>query len=261
MRGQPHQQGPGIDALGNGSDRARGFPQAYLSITTMIESTSGYWLISYLQPIKPLLFTLLGLDEWITLVLVGLMIFFIYRNVRNYKSITQEMDTLFRRYLLFRSDKQITLKMHEQDEKIRNEILRSISNSWKHFRRIHGELVDTLLGNIRKTLLAFYVILGILFINTLRVLLTDWFKTGEIQPPLGVAVKEVPSYLLLILGFLLIRIQTSRRSGDVGRPFEIKPETIFPDIGIQDRSLYDEFEPIDEGEGDGEIESDKAGTP
>jgi hypothetical protein len=47
----------------------------------------------------------------------------------------------------------------------------------------------------------------------------------------------------------------------MGRPFEIELETIFPDIGAQDRSLYDEFEPIDEGEGAGEIDSEKAGRP
>jgi len=225
----------------------------------MIGSPSGYWLISYFQPIKPLLFALLGLDEWITLVLVGLMAFFIYRNVRNYDSITQEMDTRFRRYLLFRNDKQITLKMHEQDEKVRNEILRSISNSWKHFRGIHGELVGTLLGNIRKTVLAYYVLLGILCINTLRVLLTDWFKNGTFPAPLGVAIKQAPSYLVLALGFILIWIQTGRKRGGKGRPFEIELETIFPDTGVQDRSLYDEFEPIDEGEGAEEIDPEKAG--
>ncbi len=227
----------------------------------MIGSPSGHWLISYLQPIKPLLFALLGLDRWIYLVVVGLMAFFIYRNVRNYDSITQEMDTLLRRYLLFRNDKQITLKMHEQDENVRNEILRSISKSWKHFRGIHGELVGTLLGNIRKTLLVYYVILGILCINTLRILLTDWFKTGAISVPLGVAVKEIPSYFLLALGFLLIRIQTRRRKGGRGRPFEIELEEIIPDIGVQGRSLYDEFDPIEEGEGDGKIDSERAGRP
>jgi len=189
------------------------------------------------------------------------MAFFIYRNVRNYDSITQEMDTLLRRYLLFRNDKQITLKMHEQDENVRNEILRSISKSWKYFRKIHGELVGTLLGNIRKTLLAYYVILGILCINTLRIFLTDWFKTGAISVPLGVAVKEIPSYFLLALGFLLIRIQTRRRKGGRGRPFEIELEEIHPDIGVQDRSLYDEFDPIEEGEGDGKIDSERAGRP
>ena len=218
----------------------------------MIESPFGYWLISQLQPIKPLLFSILGLDEWITFVMVVVMAFFIYRNVRNCNSITLEMDTLFRRYLLFRNDKQITLKMHEQDEKVRNEILKSISNSWKRFRGIHGELEGTLLGNIRKTLLAYYVILGILCINTLRVLLTDWFKTGAVSAPIEVAVKEAPGYLLLALGFLLTRIQASRKIGGKGRPFETKQEIIFPDIGVQDRSLSDEFEPIDEGEGGGD---------
>ena len=227
----------------------------------MIGSPSGHWLISYLQPIKPLVLALLGLDAWITLVLFGLMAFFIYRNVRNYDSITQEMDTLFRRYLLFRNDKQITLKMHEQDEEVRNEILRSISKSWKHFRGIHGGLAGTLMGNIRKTLLAYYVFLGILCINTFRVFLTDWFTTGTFPPLLEVAIKEAPSYLLLALGFLLIWIQTRRKRGGMGKPFEIELETIFPDIGVQDRSLYDEFEPIDEGEEAGEIDSEKAGSP
>ncbi len=218
----------------------------------MIESNFAYWLISRLEAIKPLLFAILGLDEWITLVMIVVMAFFIYRNVRNCSSITREMDALFRRYLLFRNDKQITLKMHEQDEEVRNEILRSISNSWKRFRRIQGELEGGLLGDIRKTLLAYYVILGILCINTLRVLLTDWFKTGAVPPPLGIAVKEAPSYLLLSLGFLLNRIQASRKSGGVGRSLEINQEIIFPEIGGQDRSLYDEFEPIDEGEGAGD---------
>jgi hypothetical protein len=227
----------------------------------MIESLTSHWLISYLQPIKPLLFALSGLNERVTLVLVGLMAFFMYRNVRDYDSITQEMETLFRRYLLFRNDKQITLKMHEQDEKVRNEILRSISKSWKQFRRTHGELVDTLLGNIRKTLLAYYVILGILLINTLRIFLADWSETGGFSALLEVAIKEGPSYLLLALGFLLIRIQTRQRRGGNGRPYEIELETIFPDIGVQDRSLYDEFEPIDEEEGAGEIDSEKTDRP
>jgi hypothetical protein len=209
----------------------------------MIESPYGYWLISCLQPIKPLLFAILGLDEWITFVLVIIITFLIFRNVRSCNSITQEMDNLFRRYLLFRNDKQITLKMHEQEEEVRNEILRSISNSWKHFRRIHGQLEGTLLGNIRKTLLAYYFILGILVINTIRVFLTDWFKTGAVSAPLGVAVKEAPSYLLLVLGVLLTRVQAARINGGVGRPFEIER-----DVGAQDRSLYDEFEPIDVGE-------------
>jgi hypothetical protein len=217
----------------------------------MIGSPAGHWLISYLQPIKPLLLALLGLDAWITLVLALLVAVCIYRNVRNYDSITQEMDTLLRRYLHFRNDKQITLKMHEHEDEVRNEILRSISKSWKHFRRVHGELVDTLLGNIRKTLMAYYVILGILLINTLRVLLTDWLKTEAVMPFLGLVVKEAPSYLLLALGFLLIRVQTRHERGGSGRPYEIELETIFADIGVQDRSLYDEFEPIDEEEAEG----------
>lgn len=222
----------------------------------MVGSHTGHWLISWLQPIKPLLFGILGLDEWITLVLVVSMAFFIYRNLRKYDSITQEMDTLFRRYLRFRSDKQITLKMHEHDEEVRNEILRSISQSWKHFRRNHGELVDTLLGNIRKTLLAYYAILGILLINTLRVFLTDWFKTGGVPVTLELTIKEVPCYLLLALGFLLIRVQTRHRRGGSGRPYEVELETIFADIGLQDRSLYNEFEPIDE-EGETEVDDSR----
>jgi hypothetical protein len=227
----------------------------------MIESSTTHWFISYLQPIKPLLFALSGLDEWITLVLVVLMAFCIYRNVRNYDSTTQEMDTLFRRYLLFRNDKQITLKMHEGDEKVRNEILRSISRSWKQFRRTHGELVDTLLGNIRRTRLAYYFILGILMINTLRAVLTDWSETGGVPVTLEVAIKESPGYLLLALGFLLIRMQIRQRRGGNGRPYEIELETIFPDIGAQDRSLYEEFEPLDEaGEVKGD-DSEKAGMP
>jgi hypothetical protein len=212
----------------------------------MVESHTGHWLISLLQPIKALLFGIVGLDEWITLGLVVLMAFCIYRNVRKYDSMKQEMDTVFRRYLQFRSDKQITLKMHEHDEEVRNEILKSISQSWKHFRRIHGELVDTLLGNIRKTLLAYYAIFGILLINTLRVFLTDWLETGEVPVTLKMAVKEAPCYLLLALGFLLIRVQTRHRRGGSGRPFEVELETIFADIGLQVRSLYNEFEPIDE---------------
>lgn len=222
----------------------------------MMASVTGYSVISYLQPIEPLLFALKGLDEWITLVLVLLIASCIYRSTRNYGSLTEEMDTLSRRYLLFRNEKQITLKLHEQDEEVRHEILRSISKSWKHFRRMHGELVGTLLGDIRKTIVAYYVILGISVINTVRVFLTDWYTTGGFPPPLGVAIKEGPSYLLLALGFLLIRIQTNRRRGGRGRPYEIELETLFPEMGVQDRSIYDEFEPIDErgGGGEGQLE-------
>lgn len=225
----------------------------------MVGSHTAHWLISWLQPIKPLLFGMLGLDEWITLVLVVSMAFFIYRNVRKCDAITQEMDTLFRRYLQFRSDKQITLKMHEHDEEVRNEILRSISQSWKHFRRNHGELVDTLFGNIRRTVLAYYAILGILLINTLRVFLTDWFKAGGVPVTLELAIKEAPCYLLLALGFLLIRVQTRHKRGGSGRPYEVELDTIFADGGRQDRSLYNEFEPIDE-EGETEVDDSRGAS-
>ncbi len=227
----------------------------------MVESSAEHWLISYLQPIKPLLFGILGLDSWITFVLVILVAFCIYHNLRKYDSITQEMGALFRRYLHFRSDKQITLKMHEHDEQVRNEILRSISQSWKYFRKTHGKLVDTLLGNIRKTLLAYYVILGILLINTLRVFLTDWLKNGGVPGSLGFAIREAPCYLLLVLGFLLIRVQTRHKRGGGGRPYEVELETIFVDIGLQDRGLFNEFEPMDEAEGVEGADSEKPGKP
>jgi hypothetical protein len=227
----------------------------------MVESPTGHWVISHLQPIKPLLLGIPGLDDWVTLVLVILLTFCIYRNLRKYDSVTQAMDTLFRRYLRFRSDKQITLKIHEHDEEVRNEILKSISQSWKHFRTTHGKLLDTLLGDIRKTLLAYYVILGILLINTLRVFLADCFKTGEVPGSLEFAIKEAPCYLLLVLGFLLIRVQTRHKRGGGGRPYEVELETIFADIGLQDRNLYDEFEPMDEGEGREEADLEKPGKP
>jgi hypothetical protein len=226
----------------------------------MIASVTGHWLISYLQPIETLLSALKGLDEWITLVLVLLIASCIYRSARNSGSIAEEMDALSRRYLLFRNEKQIALKMHEQNEEVRNEILRSISNSWKYFRRTHGELVGTLLGTIRKTLVAYYVILGISVINTVRVFLTDWFTSGGVPSPLEVAIKEGPSYLLLALGFLLIRMQTHRKRGGRGRPYEIELETLFPEMGVRDRSIYDEFEPMDDREGGGVGKIEEAGN-
>ncbi len=225
----------------------------------MIASATEHQLIAYLHPIKPVLFSLLGLDAWITLGVVIVIAVCIYRNVSNYDSITQQMDTLFRRYLYFRNDKQITLKMHEQDEKIRKEILKSISTSWKHFRRSHGELTEALFGNIRKMLFVYYVILGILLINTFRVYVTDWLKTGVVPATLEIAIREGPNYLLLALGFLLVRLQTRRRRGGNGRPYEIELETIFADIGGQDRTLYDEFEPIDEREPEGKVGSEEGG--
>jgi hypothetical protein len=56
-------------------------------------------------------------------------------------------------------------------------------------------------------------------------------------------------------------MQIRQRRGGNGRPYEIELETIFPDIGAQDRSLYEEFEPLDEaGEVKGD-DSEKAGMP
>jgi len=225
----------------------------------MIASATEHQFIAYFHPIKPVLFSFLGLDPWITLGVVIVIAICIYHNVSNYDSITRQMDTLFRRYLYFRNDKQITLKMHEQDEKIRNEILKSISTSWKHFRRSHGELAEALFGNIRKMLFVYYVILGILLINTFRVYVTDWLKTGVVPATLEIAIKEGPNYLLLALGFLLVRLQTRRRRGGNGRPYEIELETIFANIGGQDRTLYDEFKPIDEREPEGEVGSEEGG--
>ncbi len=66
--------------------------------------------------------------------------FTLYRGFKKNQNILTERDELVKRYLLFRGDKQVRLKIYGDDEQIYRDLLRNISTSWKNFKRTYDEI-------------------------------------------------------------------------------------------------------------------------
>jgi hypothetical protein len=138
------------------------------------------------------------------------------------------------------------MKIHQQDEDIKHEILKTVSNSWNHFRN----MLDHYAISLRKTdrrAKNFLLILGILMVlNSLRIIAlgiqTDRFHWSG----LVLIVSELPIYFFLATGFLLISIQSKRLAKSPLASINAELESIFSDTEQIQEALNNEFDPIEQ---------------
>jgi hypothetical protein len=197
------------------------------------------------------------------LLLVGLSMV-TYRGLKKNQFLLAEREDLLRRYLLFRGDKQIRLKVYGKDDKVQRELLKTLSSSWKHFKKTYDQYQTSFLSNISRTKIVLQLFTLCLLINSLRRLIEEYYFYGFKDRFFLVAARELLNYVLVVLSFFLLRVQARPYLAQNGKAARIDLETLFfPNHLSSEREheyLYNEFEPLDDkGVEDGEENLDYHG--
>ncbi|RPJ10820.1 MAG: hypothetical protein EHM36_02725 [Deltaproteobacteria bacterium] len=194
------------------------------------------------------------------LLLVGLSIV-TYRGIKKNQFLLAEKEDLVRRYLLFRGDKQVRLKVYGQDEKVQRELLRTLSNSWKNFKRAYDQYQASFLANTARTKLLLQGITVGLLINSARVLAEEYYFYGFKDRLFLAGARELLNYVLVFLSFFLMKAQARPYLAPDAKASKIDLETLFfPNQLANEKDyeyLYNEFSPLDDkGAENGEEDQD-----
>ncbi len=202
------------------------------------------------------------LNEGIPLVFLVALGLAFYRGFRKNHGLLTEREELLKRYLLFRGEKQVRLKVFGEDDKAYQELLKTISNSWKTFKKSSDQYLTSLAQNtVRTRFLLQMITLGLL-VNSARMLLADYLFLGPHVHLVFTVVRELSSYVLVILCFALLRIQTRRFLPAKGKAVDMDREVLFFPNGqpeAESEHLYNEFDPLESSGGkDGKEAQDSA---
>jgi low affinity Fe/Cu permease len=198
------------------------------------------------QPIAHYLLPFFGFNAIVSLVLAVLIAIVILQNRRKNQSITVEVDNLIRRYVVFRGHRQALIKFHKEDEKTKHEILRAISVSWNHFKGMLENHALILYKTDRRAR-SFLAILGIIMAsNSFRILASGELARHGQWGGVVFFLRELPLYLFLITGFILISIQSYRWKKRPLTSFNGELEAIFSDTEKTQEALNNEFDPLEE---------------
>jgi hypothetical protein len=188
------------------------------------------------------------LDEGIPLLLLIALGIALYQGLKKNHALLAEREDLLKRYLIFRGNKQIRLKMLKEEEKSHQELLKNISTSWKHFKRTYDQYLTSFHQNTAQTKLTLQIITVGLLINSLRGVIGDYLLTHSKIYLLFNIVKELSSYVLVILSFLLLRLQAHRLRLSKWKVAEMDREILFFPNNLSEadsEGLYNEFDPLE----------------
>jgi len=196
------------------------------------------------------------LNEGIPLLLLIGLGFISYRGLKKNQTLLSEREELLKRYLLFRGDKQVRLKIYGDEENIRNELLKNISNSWKNFKKAYDQSLLSLAKNTTKTKQLLYLITLGLLINSARHFVEAYFFLSLKAQFFYILVRELSNYILVLLSFLLLKTQTQKFLTLKGEVVKMDREILFFPNSLstegEQELLYNEFDPIETiGERDG----------
>jgi hypothetical protein len=182
------------------------------------------------------------------LLLIGIG-FVLYRGLRRNQTLLSEREELLKRYLLFRGDRQVRLKIYGGDEKIYLDLLKNISSSWKNFKKAYDQCLNSLAQNTTKTKRFLQLITLGLLINTVRLFIEDYYFFGLEAHFLYTLARELSSYVLVILSFFLLRNQTQKFLTFKGEVIKMDREILFFPNNLEDQEehegLYNEFDPLE----------------
>jgi len=197
-----------------------------------------------------------GALNWIKLVnevipflfLIGMGLV-LYRGLKINQTILSEREELLKRYLLFRGDRQVRLKIYGGNEKIYMDLLKNISSSWKNFKKTYDQCLLSLAQNTTKTKRFLQLITLGLLINTARLFIEDYYFFGFEAHFLYTLAREISSYVLAILSFFLLRNQTQKFLTLRGEVVKMDREILFFPNNIEAQEehegLYNEFDPLE----------------
>jgi hypothetical protein len=201
------------------------------------------------------------LNEGIPLFLLIGLGFILYRGVKKNQALLTERESLLKRYLLFRGDKQVRLKVYGDDEKVHQELIKNLSNSWKNFKKSYDQCLLSLAENTKKTKQLLYLITLCLLINSARHFVEAYFLSSlKIQFPY-ILSREFSNYVLIFLSFFLLRLQTHKFLTLKGEVVKMDREILFFPNGLSTNGehevLYNEFDPLEtKGEEGGKEDQD-----
>jgi hypothetical protein len=189
------------------------------------------------------------LSEGISLFLLIALGFVFYQGFKKNQALLSEREDLLKRYLLFRGDRQVRLKIYEGDEKIYQDLLKNISTSWKNFKKTHDQYLLSFGQNTNRTKFWLQIITICLLLSSafhfVRIYVSFGFKANFFYT----VVRELSSYVLVILSFILLKIQTHRflslkgEAGRMDRDILFYPNHLSAE-GERD-VLYEEFDPLE----------------
>jgi len=196
------------------------------------------------------------LDAGIPFLFLMAIGFTFYRGFKKNQHLLTERDELVKRYLLFRGDKQVRLKIYGDDEKIYHDLLRNISSSWKNFKKTYDEYLSSFSENTRKTKRILQIITLGLMANTVRFIIWKYSFSGLNPPLIYHIVRELAGYILVCLSFSLLKIQTYRYLSLKGEAMKMDRDILFfPDnLSAEEEHevLFSEFDPLEsKGKEDG----------
>ncbi len=188
-------------------------------------------------------------NEGIPLILLIGIGFVLYRGLRINQRILSEREELLKRYLLFRGDRQVRLKIYGADEKVYRDLLRNISSSWKNFKRAYDECLLSLAKNTTRTKRFLQLITLGLLINTARLFVEDCYFFGLDVHIFYTMARELSSYVLVVLSFFLLRSQTQTFLTLKGEVVKMDREILFFSNNIDNQEehegLFNEFDPLE----------------
>jgi len=200
------------------------------------------------------------LDEGIPLLFLIALGLAFFRGFRKNHTLLTEREDLLKRYLLFRGEKQVRLKVFGEDDKAYQELLRTISNSWKTFKRASDQYLASLAQNTTRTRLLLQIITLGLLVNSIRILLADYLFFGPQTHLIYTVARELSSYVLVVLCFALLRMQTRRFLPAKGKAVKMDREVLFFPNGQpegESEHLHNEFDPLESfGGNDGKEDHD-----
>ncbi len=200
------------------------------------------------------------LNEGIPLLLLIGLGLISYRGLKKNQTLLSEREDLLKRYLLFRGDKQVRLKIYGDDEKVYQELLKNLSNSWKNFKKTYDQCLLSLAKNTTKTKQVLYLITLGLLINSGRHFVEVYFFSSLETQFFYILTRELSNYVLVILSFFLLRTQTHKFLSLKGETVKMDREILFYPNSLsaegEQEVLYNEFDPLEtEGEKDGKEDS------
>jgi hypothetical protein len=189
------------------------------------------------------------LNEGISLFLLIALGFVFYQGFRKNQAFLSEREDLLKRYLLFRGDRQVRLKIYEGDETIYQELLKNISTSWKNFKKTYDQRLLSFDQNTHRTKFWLQIITLGLVLNTAFVCVRIYASLGFRTNFFYAVVKELSSYVLVILSFVLLRIQTHRFLSLKGEAGRTDRDILFYPNHLSAEAerdvLYEEFDPLE----------------
>ena len=188
------------------------------------------------------------LDEGIPLLFLVALGLTIYRGFKMNQTLLVEREELLRRYLLFRGDKQVRLRVYREDEKVYRELLKNLSKSWKNFKKAYDHYLLSFAQNTTKVRFSLQMITLGLLLNSARLFVEEYLNFGLSSHLFYTVLKELPSYVLVIVSFSLLRVQSHRFLSLKGEAAKMDREILLypnnPSNEGDQEILYDEFDPL-----------------